>query len=138
VPGIDLLRGKADGIPMHKSWNDNASFLRSLDIDHMEYASAVEGIAAVADFVADAALHLGLHGWTSMHDLCVQQTSVTPFNGPHLRLSPLKSGLVEFRYVDTGIKNRQWVRTATPDQSVGRFQKLLKQLHWVTITHAAG
>jgi hypothetical protein len=123
---------------MHKSWNDNVSFLRSLDLDHAEYASAVGGIAAVAAFIADAPLNWGLHGWTSMHDLCIQQTSATPFNGPYLRLSPLQSGLVEFRFIDTGIKNRQWSRTVSPDQSVGRFQKLLKQLHWVTATHAAG
>jgi hypothetical protein len=123
---------------MHKSWNDNACFFRSLDFGQTEYASAVAGIAAVAAFVADAPLHLGLNGWTSMHDLCVQQTSVTPFNGPYLRLSPLQSGLVEFRYIDTGIKNRQWVRTAPADQAVGRFTKLLKQLHWVAVTQAAG
>ena len=42
-----------------------------------------------------------LFGWTSMFDLRVQQTDADPYAGPCLRLSPLSSGQVEFRFVDT-------------------------------------
>jgi len=117
---------------MHKSWVEIASFLRSLELEHRDYASAVDGIATVAEFVAEAPLNLGLHGWTSMHDLCIQQTDVEPHSGPFLRLSPLETGMVKFSYVDTSVAQRQWVRTEAPQQAVGRFAKFLEQLHWVS------
>jgi hypothetical protein len=122
---------------MRESWSDIVAFLRGLNLDHAEYASAVKAIADVADFVAAASLNLGMYGWTSMHDLCIQQTDVEPYTSPYLRLSPLKSGSVEFRYFDTGIENRRWARTVPAEQAVKRFAKFLKQLHWVAEVRAA-
>ena len=50
-----------------------------------------------------------------MHDLCVQQTDTPPYAGPYLRLSPLPSGMVDFRYIDTVVADRQWQRTLMAD-----------------------
>jgi hypothetical protein len=122
---------------MQKSWGNTASYFQSLWLGHTDYASAVEGIATVADFVASVPLNLGLHGWTSMHDLCIQQTDAFPTSGPYLRLSPLHSGLVNFRYIDTGIPDKQWVRTVSPEQAVGRFTNFLEQLRWVAKVRVA-
>jgi hypothetical protein len=122
---------------MHKSWAEIASFLRSLEFEHRDHASAVDGIATVAEFVAEAPLNLGLYGWTSMHTLCIQQTDVEPYSGPFLRLSPLETGMVKFSYVDTSVAQRQWARTEAPQQAVGRFVKFLEQLHWVSGSRVA-
>ncbi len=53
----------------------------------------------------------GIHAWTSAWDLCIVQTEVNyPYDGPYLRISPHQDGTLEFRYVDTYLKDKQWVR----------------------------
>jgi hypothetical protein len=49
----------------------------------------------------------------------------------HLRASPQFDGTVEFRYIDTHIKSRQWSRTVPPEAVIGRFEAFLDQLHWI-------
>ncbi len=63
-------------------------------------------------------------------DLCIQQVDVEPYSGPYLRVVPLHSGLIEFRYVDTAIARRQWHRETTPDAVVPRFMRFMDQLGW--------
>jgi hypothetical protein len=61
-----------------------------------------------------------LFGWTSMHDLCIVQTPVSyPYDGPYLRISPLFNGTLEFRYIDTYVRERQWRRVVNEDRKRG-------------------
>jgi len=94
------------------------------------FASAFGGVEALASFIASGPLNSVLYGWTSMFDLCIQQIDVAPYSGPYLRVSPLHSGRVEFRYVDTAIAQRQWHRETTPDAVVPRLIRLMDQLGW--------
>jgi len=66
-----------------------------------------------------------------MFDLCVQQTDTPPQSGPYLRISPLHSGTVEFRYIDTAIADRQWHREAMAEDVVSRLDRFLDQLRWI-------
>ena len=66
-----------------------------------------------------------------MFDLCIQQTDAPPCSGPYLKVSPLASGWVEFRYVDTAVVARQWHRKVPPDAVTARFRAFLEQLHWI-------
>lgn len=95
------------------------------------FAAAVGGIEHLASFIANGSLMSVLFGWTSMHDLCIQQTDTPPYSGPYLRLSPLLAGMVQFRYVDTAIVERQWVRVIPPAETTFRFLKFIDQLRWV-------
>lgn len=73
----------------------------------------------------------GLFAWTSMHDLCIVQTPVTyPYDGPYLRISPLANGQLEFRYLDTPVKDKQWQRVVDGSAGFDRLERFLKQLHW--------
>jgi hypothetical protein len=73
----------------------------------------------------------GLFAWTSMSDLCIVQAPVTyPYNGPYLRISPCANGQLEFRYLDTAIKDRQWHRTVNGDEGFTRLERFVDQLHW--------
>lgn len=92
--------------------------------------AALGGIEDVAKTISQSALRQGLFGWTSMLDLCVQQKDIEPYSGPYLRVSPLASGMIEFRYFDTGIKKRQWHRTEVPTRAVGRLEAFFDQLGW--------
>jgi len=67
-----------------------------------------------------------------MFDLCIQQTDVFPGSGPYLKLSPLPSGMIEFRYLDTAIEARQWRREVPPEAVPGRFEAFLDQLGWLS------
>ena len=73
----------------------------------------------------------GLFAWTSMHDLCVVQTPVNyPYDGPYLRISPLTDGKLEFRYIDTYIKDKQWHRVVEGAEAFARLERFIKHLHW--------
>jgi len=118
---------------MNEPWIAIAADIRRRreGIDHAAFAAAMHGIEQVALFISRGQLNYGLHGWTSMHDLCIQQSDVTPYSGPYLRLSPSESGEIQFRYVDTQVDDRQWKRTVLPEQAVERLSAFMEQLHWV-------
>jgi hypothetical protein len=86
----------------------------------------------LAEHIAAGPLAAVLFGWTSMHDLCIQQSDVTPFSGPFLRVRALPTGMIEFRYEDTRIPERQWRREVPPAGVIGRFEAFLDQLRWVS------
>lgn len=97
-------------------------------------ASAMKGIEILADFIASNSLRHVLFGWISMYDLCIKETSIDPcYSGAHLRISPLSSGFVEFRYLDTTIRERQWARLESPECVIERLRSFLEQIHWNTI-----
>ena len=95
------------------------------------FSSALDGIEQLAVTVADGPLSSKLFGWISMFELCIQQTDAIPYSGPYLRVSPLPSGAVEFRYFDTAIPARQWHREVPPEATVPRFEAFVDQLHWI-------
>src|SRR5882672_12894329 len=73
----------------------------------------------------------GLFAWTSMFDLCIVQTPVSyPYDGPLLRITPVSEDRIEFRYLDTLDKAKQWHRTVGADQALPRLIKFLDQLRW--------
>jgi hypothetical protein len=101
---------------------------------YAEYAErdpTMLAMLAIAQRIAHSPLATGLHAWTSMLDLCITQTEVTyPYNGSYLKVSPLRNGLVEFRYLDTQDKGKQWSRTVEAHDAVPRLLKFLDQLRW--------
>ncbi|WP_448114045.1 hypothetical protein [Mesorhizobium amorphae] len=117
---------------MSEPWCSIVERFRELgSLENDAYRVATSGIEQIASFVAEGPLKAALCGWTSMHDLCIQQSDVRPYSGPYLRISPLRSGLVEFRYIDTAIANRQWQRVEPANRAVKRLQAFLEQLRWV-------
>ena len=119
---------------MKESWTSIIERYRGTlakNVGNDAFCQMLTGIAAVAEHIERTQLRAGLFGWTSMHDLCIQQTDVQPGSGPFLRISPLRSGNVEFRYIDTQIAEQQWHREVVPDDTVRRFEKFLEQLRWI-------
>jgi hypothetical protein len=74
----------------------------------------------------------GIWAWTSAWDLCVAQMPVTdPFHvGSYLRISPLFDGNIEFRYLDTYLRDRQWQRVVPEAQAFSRLERFFDQLNW--------
>jgi hypothetical protein len=93
-----------------------------------------EGMLALIDHISASHLASGLFPWTSMFDLCIAQAPASyPYNGPYLRVSPTQDGRLEFRYIDTGVPERQWFRVVEPASAVQRFDRTLRQLCWSTV-----
>jgi hypothetical protein len=123
---------------MRQSWDDIVAKYRELRETWTGPAQeAAAGIEHVATLIADGPLRSILFGWTSMHDLCIQQTDVPPNSGPHLRIIPENSmlstrysGMVELRYVDTMARDRQWARVVSPGHAPGIFVRFLTHLRW--------
>lgn len=99
-----------------------------------ELANLSDSFEAMANLVTEierSRYKEGLFGWTSMHDLCVAQTSVTyPHLEPYLRISPISAGQLEFRYVDTHNEKKQWQRVVHGSDGFHRLERFLEQLHW--------
>jgi hypothetical protein len=74
-----------------------------------------------------------LYGWTSMHDLCIQQTDHKPYSRPYLRISPLLSGELDFRFVDTPVATRQWHRVVPPGDAMTTFSNFLDAVRWIEV-----
>jgi hypothetical protein len=94
------------------------------------FQAGMGAVERLATMIASGPLSGTLFGWTSMHDLCVQQTDAQPYLGPYLRISPLLSGMVEFRYIDTGIVEHQWQRIVEPEAAAAQMTMFLEQLCW--------
>lgn len=118
---------------MGREWSEIADLLRTApnSLSDPLWSSALTAVADLADHLAQGPLAQALFGWTSMHDLCIQQTDATPYSGPYLRVSPLATGMVEFCYEDSHIPARRWTREVPPRGVIGRFDSFLDQLRWV-------
>lgn len=116
---------------MSEPWaNIVVTFGQKRKLEDDAFRTAIAGIEQVAILISKGALGRSLFGWTSMHDLCVQQTDTPPYAGPYLRLSPLPSGKVDFHYIDTAIADRQWHRTVAADAASAQFSSFLDKLGW--------
>ena len=96
------------------------------------FRSASE-MRVLAEHICRSPMCEHLSVWTSMMDLCVAQGACKPYEGVYLRISPLGDGHVQFRYIDTYIKKRQWVRRASPGEACLLFEKMVKQLNWLVV-----
>jgi hypothetical protein len=66
-----------------------------------------------------------------MHDLCLTQIASSAYpDGPHLRISPRFDGTIEFRYIDTYVREKQWHRVVQEDEAFSRLVGFFDQLHW--------
>ena len=97
--------------------------------DYKGDRKSIHALGALAQRITQSPLANGLHAWTSMFDLCIVQIPVSyPFDGPFLRISPITEDRIEFRYVDTLEKDKQWHRTANTTQAWLRLISFLDQL----------
>lgn len=115
---------------MARAWNDIIDRLRRKRADDDLFAAAQDGVLRLAEHIANDSRRATLFGWMSMHDLCIQQTDVEPFSGPYLRLSPLSSGAVGFRYDNMRRRDRDWYREVPAHAAIDRLEAFFAQLHW--------
>jgi len=119
---------------MPHAWTDIVAHYRcELDANPSGdgFKLAVASVGALAEQIEQAGLGHRLFGWTSMHDLCIQQLNRPPYTCAYLRIAPLTSGEVEFRYVDTPTEALQWRRKVPAQDTTQRFISFLNQLKWV-------
>src|SRR6187402_2797664 len=120
---------------MTKPWPTIVSGYR----DYKGEDPSILALLTLSEYIENSNLANSLFAWTSMFDLCITQTAVEyPYDGPYLRISPVGYGLntsnspadkgkVEFRYIDTYIKEKQWHRTVSPEDVILQLSKFLKQ-----------
>ena len=74
----------------------------------------------------------GLFPWMSHWTLYIAQTPVEyPYWGPCLRIELVENETkMEFRYIDTHIKEKQWHRTVDSSDGFNRLERFIQALHW--------
>jgi hypothetical protein len=122
---------------MTTTWADIVQYFRELPARHDQspFGAAIRGLDELAAHISGGRLDVALFGWTSVNDLCIQQVDVPPYSVPYLRISPQQDGMIEFRYLDTAISDRQWSRRVPPEGVVGRLDAFLVQLSWIACPH---
>lgn len=112
---------------MTRPWPDLADFFRTFDDD------AAGAIADLCEYIASRPIRSGVHGWQSLRTLAIVQTPVFyPYDGSRLQIEPLADGTIEFRMIDTMVKNRQWSRVEVSERTIERFKQTMRQLNWFT------
>ena len=112
---------------MIRPWSEIRAYYASLPTT----AGSLQAIQKLVSEIDGSHYKDGLFAWTSVIDLCVVQTPISyPYNGPYLRISPLADGQLEFRYIDTAVKDRQWCRVVEGKAGFARLESFLEQLHW--------
>ena len=108
-------------------WKDIAAYYRDL----VDRGVQIQGMLHLTEQIESSRYAGGVFGKTSMHDLCIMQTAIGGFpEGPYLRISPRFDGTIEFRYVDTYVRTKQWHRVVKDDEAFGRLVGFFDQLHW--------
>jgi hypothetical protein len=90
---------------MNKSWNEVRGYYERL----VAAGAPLNGMLRLLEQIEASRYARGIYAVTSMHELCITQQPSVP-DGPHLRISPLYDGSIEFRYFDTHVRQRQWHR----------------------------
>jgi hypothetical protein len=112
---------------MTKPWRDIKAFYAEL----VGRGTPVQGMLRLVETIEQSRFASGVHGETSMHDLCLTQIAgMRSVSDPYLRISPRLDGTIEFRYVDTHVKAKQWQRVANEDEAFPRLVHFFDQLHW--------
>jgi hypothetical protein len=112
---------------MIKPWKDIKAFYEEL----VAKGVPLEGMVRLVEQIEASRYAKGVYGETSMQDLYLTQTASRAYpDGPHLRLSPGSDGTIEFRYVDTYVRAKQWHRVVKMDDGFSRLVGFFDQLHW--------
>jgi hypothetical protein len=120
------------GEPNVRSWDEIKAFYES----RVDAGLRLEAMVRLIDQITSSP-YRSLYAWTSMHDLCITQTSAPyPHEWPYLRISPLFDGRVEFRYIDTHVEQKQWSRIVAEDAAFERLERFFQQLNWFPIPKA--
>ena len=118
---------------MIRPWEEIYRFYATLELIYatLEQTEGSRSMAQLVREIESSRYKEGLFAWTSAFDLCIVQTPVTyPYAGPYLKISPVKDGQLEFRYIDTPIKTKQWHGVVAGSDGFGRLERFLEQLHW--------
>ena len=112
---------------MIRPWKEIGAYYQDLVINGLPFQAMVRLVEQI-----EASRYAGgVHGETSMHDLLVTQLASGSYpDGPHLRISPRIDGTIEFRYIDTYVRERQWHRLVKGEDAFSRLAGLFDQLHW--------
>ena len=112
--------------PLTRPWEDIAKFYR----DVATVPAQIE-LGRLCERIAKSELVSGIHAWTDVNTLCIVQAEAGySYSGPILRIVAVSGTELEFRFVDTRIKSRQWVRVVPATAAWERLIVFLDQLHW--------
>ena len=112
---------------MIRPWKDIRTFYQGLVAGGLP----LQGMVRLVEQIEASRYVSGVNGETSMHDLCITQIATSAYpDGPHLRISPRFDSTVEFRYIDTYVKEKQWHRVVNEDDALSRLVLFFDQLHW--------
>jgi hypothetical protein len=112
---------------MIKTWKDIKTFYQEL----VTTGLPLQGMVRLVEQIEASPYAGGVHGETSMHDLRLTQIANSAYpDGPYLRISPRFDGTIEFRYIDTYVREKQWHRVVKEDDAFSRLAHFFDQLCW--------
>ena len=123
------------GQPSHRGamirpWREIKSYYAEL----LARGTPIQRMLQLVEAIEQSSFANGVHGETSMHDLCLTQIAAPrSASDPYLRISPRFDGTVEFRYVDTHVQSKQWHRAVDENEAFRRLVRFFDQLNWFAL-----
>src|SRR5262249_17227005 len=109
---------------MIRPWSEIKTYYEQL-------GASLQGMLRLVEQIEGSRYANGIYGETSGCDLRITQTPHSAYrDGPYLWISPQADGRLEFRYIDTYVRNRQWSRRVKQDAGFSRLERFFDQLHW--------
>ena len=97
------------------------------------YANKRPEMYALVEAIESSRYVGGLYPWVSHWMLCLSQTYVEhPCGGPYLTIEPISHEVLQFRYIDTYYKHKQWSRLTKSVEAFPRLERFFKELNWFT------
>lgn len=112
---------------MTKTWEQIEKFYTDLQSNNPTSVSMLKLVKQIRE----SSYAEGIHAWTSCLELNITQSETTyPCEDQYLCIKPVDHEMVEFRFVDTPIKKKQWNRTVPADEAFDRLKRFFNELHW--------
>ena len=109
---------------MIRPWSEIRSYYEQL-------GAPLQGMLRLVEQIEGSRYANGIYGETSVCDLRITQLPQSAYrDGPYLRISPQADGMLEFRYIDTYVRNGQWFRRIKQDEGFSRLERFFDQLRW--------
>ena len=109
-----------------QSWQEITKFYR----DITERNSVFLPMMKLAEQIAVSKYASGLYPWTSMHTLCISQTSEADSDKEVLRISlDPRDGALVYDFQETSstlLKYKHWIRRCSPDEGFSRFERFVQ------------
>jgi hypothetical protein len=129
---ILMIARRSEAEMMHQDWKEIADFYDDWATIRPNWKS-VNDLADLCRYIASSGLGDFLFGHTSAETLMISQVETAYPPAPEIQwliIDPIDHDRIEFRFDDTPVRKKQWIRVVKSSDACDRFLRFLRQVGW--------